>query len=276
MPSLFVMGSFKVQQPYRLVLIGEKTSLRDILLPIAETVGGELLLPTGEASDTMIAELAARCVADGRPAVALYFSDFDPGGRQMADSVSRKLQALRDLCHPNLDIQVHAVALTLEQVHEFNLPSTPLKDTERRADKWRSVMGHEQTEIDALAALDPDTLREIALEAITPFYDATLARRALAAGDAWHREARLTLESHPDYAAARDQIGAALETLSDAAEAFRQRKNPYINTLRAVRPPPVNPPEPELSVSPPDPLFKSTTDYVTASRGLSAYKALKN
>jgi hypothetical protein len=91
--------------------VRRKTSLRDFLLPIAERVGGELLLPTGEASDTILAEMAQRAAADDRLAAVLYFSDFDPSGWQMAISVSRKLQALRDLLHHDLDIQVHPVAL---------------------------------------------------------------------------------------------------------------------------------------------------------------------
>jgi hypothetical protein len=43
---------------------------------------------------------------------------------------------------------VQAVALTYEQAVELKLPSTPLKATERRADKWRAHWGHEQTEVD--------------------------------------------------------------------------------------------------------------------------------
>ena len=90
-----------MRQPYRIILIGEKTSLRDVLRPIAEMVGGELLLPTGEASDTMIAGIAARASIDSRPSVTLYFSDFDPSGHQMPISVSRKLQALRACAIPS-------------------------------------------------------------------------------------------------------------------------------------------------------------------------------
>ena len=125
----------------------------------------------------MIAEMAARAAADPRPAVVLYFSDFDPSGWQMPISVSRKLQALRTLRHPDLRIAVHRVALTLDQVRELNLPSTPLKETEKRADKWRARMGHEQTEIDALAALRPEELTRIALDALKPFFDFTLDER---------------------------------------------------------------------------------------------------
>jgi hypothetical protein len=110
-------------------------------------VGGELLLPTGEISDTLIYELAARCALDPRPSVILYFSDFDPSGYQMPISVSRKLQALHDLSYPDLKIQFHQVALTLAQVRELGLPSTPLKATEKRAGPWIEALQHEQREI---------------------------------------------------------------------------------------------------------------------------------
>jgi hypothetical protein len=162
----FASPSWPIIQPYRIILIGEKTSLRPVLLPIAQEVTGELLLPTGEPSDTMIHDLASRCALDPRPSVVLYFSDFDPSGRQMTVSVSRKLQGLHDLLYPNLNIRLHQVALTREQVRELDLPSTPLKATEQRASRWREVMGHEQTEIDALAALRPEALTAIARDAV--------------------------------------------------------------------------------------------------------------
>ena len=125
-------ADFCGRQPYRIVLITEKSSLRPVLQPIAELVGGELLSMTGETSDTRIAELAKRAAADGRPTVVLYFSDHDPSGWQMPISVSRKLQGLRDLLYPDLDLQVRRAALTVEQANELDLPSTPLKETERR------------------------------------------------------------------------------------------------------------------------------------------------
>ena len=106
--------------------------------------------------------------------VVFYFADCDPAGWQMSISVSRKLQALQALEFGGLDIEVHRVALTPDQVREYGLPSTPLKDTERRADKWTAAMGVEQTEIDALAALQPDVLTQMARDAIAPFFDSTL------------------------------------------------------------------------------------------------------
>jgi hypothetical protein len=80
-PHVSLLGS--TRQPYRIVFIGEKVSLAPVLRPIAQQVHGELLLPTGEITDTQIAEFTDRAVADGRPTTVLYFSDFDPSGHQM-------------------------------------------------------------------------------------------------------------------------------------------------------------------------------------------------
>src|SRR5260221_2556780 len=128
----------------------------------------------------------------------------------MPISVSRKLQALR---HPELNIQVHHVALTLSQVREYGLPSTPLSETERRENKWRRVMGHEQTEIDALAALRPEILKAIARDAIKPFWDETLNSRTWIARNECAERANEILEAHPDYAEARDTVESALKEL---------------------------------------------------------------
>jgi hypothetical protein len=271
----FHLNDFRARQVYRIVLFGEKTSLRDFLLPIAERVGGELLLPTGEASDTILAEMAQRAAADDRPAVVLYFSDFDPSGWQMAISVSRKLQALRDLLHHDLDIQVHPVALTLEQVQQLELPSTPLKETERRADRWREVMGHEQTEIDALIALNPEALREIARDAVRPFYDPTLEHRVAIAESSWLQQAARLLEAHPAYQQALAQIEAALERVREVVVELQDIQETAQNTLESeIEPPAIVVPEPQLSGPAPEPLFSTEQDYYTASRKLISHKAL--
>jgi hypothetical protein len=252
-------------------LIGEKSSLKDVLLPIAQDIGTELLLPTGEASDTLIADMAARAVADGRPAIVLYFSDFDPAGAQMPVSVARKLQGLRALDYPELQIEVHSVALTIDQVRELNLPSTPLKDTERRADKWRARYGHEQTEIDALAALRPDDLRQIARDAIAPYYDRTLLRRTIEARSRWRATAETQLGADPAYIAARDELTSLLGDLNDVIEQISDIQE---RTELAVELPPLELPQPRITTVAPTPLFTTAWDFVIATRRLIAAKRL--
>ena len=88
-------------------------------------------------------------------------------------------------------LHVFAIYLLLKLLVRFarrlDLPSTPLKETEKRADKWREDMGWEQTEIDALATLQPGVLRRIVNDALAPFYDHTLNDRVYAAKSEWER-----------------------------------------------------------------------------------------
>ena len=116
----------------------------------------DLYLPTGEISDTQLHTMASTGNSDGRKLIVFTLTDFDPAGWQMPVSIGRKLQAFKDLQFPDLEFEVQPVALTGEQARSLDLPSTPLKETERRGTKWRAAMGWEQTEINALSTLQPD------------------------------------------------------------------------------------------------------------------------
>jgi hypothetical protein len=272
----FTSPEWPVVQPYRIILLGEKVSLRPVLLPITREVGGELLLPTGEPSDTMIYELAARCAKDSRPSVVLYITDFDPAGRQMTISVSRKLQALRDLLYPELDIQLHQVALTLAQVRELRLPSTPLKATEQRAARWSEVMGHEQTEIDALAALQPEVLDAVVRDAIKPFYDATLAERTAQAERDWQAECEDFLKAQSGYKEARTKIELSLELIENSARKLETLQEEAAAILEDLEAPQIKLPEATIRYDAPvsKPLFDSRDDFLTTSRRLRQHKEL--
>jgi hypothetical protein len=273
----FTSLQWPVVQPYRIILLGEKISLRPILLPIAQMVGGELLLPTGEISDTLIYELAARCALDPRPSVVLYFSDFDPSGYQMPISVARKLQALHDLHYPSLKMQLHQVALTLPQVRAWNLPSTPLKATEKRAEHWMEIMEHEQTEIDALAALRPEVLREIALEAIKPFYDPSLTERTQNAEIDWQAKSKDAVTAQPAYQKARKRVRLSLETVQRTVQKLQRAQRAASAAIKNVEPPAIELPQAEIESDTlkPKPLFDSDDDFVTTSRYLLKHKQLK-
>jgi hypothetical protein len=208
MPQVGV-ANFDGVQPYKLVIFGEKSSLEPILAPIASTYKADLYLPAGEISDTMMWQMARIGAEDGRPMVVACFSDCDPAGWNMPVSIARKLQALKafgDVEVPvetsdgygstrvvplgDLDFEVYRAAVLPDQVMEYGLPSSPLKETEKRADRWREAWGIDQTEVDALTTpAMADTLREIAWRALDPFYDWTLDQRVMEARAAWEDEA---------------------------------------------------------------------------------------
>lgn len=207
------------RQAYRLVFIGEKQSLSDVLLTIAIGYHAELVLPTGELSTTLLYGIAKRAAADGRPVRIFYFADFDPTGFHMPVEVSRKLQALVDQFFPLLgDVQLRRCALTADQVKALGLPSTPMKETERRADRWRERFGVEQTEIDALATLRPRELRRIVKAAIAPYFDHSLQIRTTDA----MREVREVAEAMLDSVLEdhRDRISDAEVALARARAAI--------------------------------------------------------
>ena len=272
LPEAGVYG-FHGRQPRRLVLIGEKSSLDDVLAPIARRYEADLYLPTGEPSDTMLYRMARTGAQDGRPMVVLYFSDCDPSGWQMPISVARKLQAFKQLEFGDLEFEVRRVALSPDQVREYDLPSTPLKDTEPRADTWQAAMGVAQTEIDALAALRPDLLRQIARDAIAPHFDATLDQRATEAREQWLRDAQEMIDGQIDadlrariYAEAAGKLAAVRAQLEEMRDSIRFDASDF--TV-----PPIVIPEAHISGRAGTPLVDSRWPFAEQCRRLKASKA---
>ena len=166
------------RQPWLQIVIAEKQGVGDLLRPICRTREAGLAMPTGELSDQMLYEILKHAAMDGRPLVIHQLGDFDPAGHQMAVSTARTAQAIRDSQFPNLEIRVHAVGLTLEQCREWNLPETPLKESERRADRWQEAMGWRQTELDAAVALVPDKFQRMVRDSLDQYFDPDIANQA--------------------------------------------------------------------------------------------------
>jgi hypothetical protein len=226
-PKLGV-DDFTGVQPYKLVIVGEKSSLDDVLGPIANNFAADLYLMTGDISSTRTYQMAKIGAADGRPMRVLYFSDCDPSGWNMGIALARKLQAFKILHFPDLESEVHRAALTPDQAREFDLPGSPLKETEKRADAWTAAMGVEQTEIDALATLRPDLLRQVARDAIAPFYDFTLAQRVNEARQDWLNRALEVINDNLDS----EQLGRIRDEAAGKLEAMREQINEFNEALR--------------------------------------------
>ena len=271
-------SGFVGRQPYHLVIFGEKASIGEVILPIARRFDADVYLPSGEISEALVYQMAKDAAEDGRPMVVFTIADFDPAGWQMPVSIGRKLQAFRDLLFPDLQFAVRPVALTGEHVREHDLPSTPLKETERRADRWPSAFGVEQTEIDALAQLRPQILERIVHDAMAPFYDETLRRRVALAEETWRGEAQEWLANQID-GDALDQIRAdaadKLSQLQDEIDALNERLRIAANGRFSL--PPIEIPEPIVDLAAHcKPLTSSTWSWADATRALIARKSYGN
>jgi hypothetical protein len=144
----------------------------------------------------------------------------------MPISIARKLQAFKVRNFPEMHFQMRRVALRFHHVRNFQLPGSPLKDTESRADPWRQATGLEQTEVDAMVQLHPQEFEQIITEAMTPFFDFTLARRVNRARTQWLREAQALVDAH----VRRDDLEEANQRLADLKE-YVESEIAEINTM---------------------------------------------
>jgi hypothetical protein len=273
-PQVEIAG-FDGVQKFRIVMVGEKSSLEEVLGPIAQAHEADLYLPTGDISDTLIYQMAKIGAEDGRRMIVLYFADADPAGWNMGIVIARKLQALKVLHFPGLDFEVHRVALTPDQVRRFGLPSTPLKETEKRADAWFQAFGVEQTEIDALATLRPDLLRKLTRDAVAPFFDHDLDRRVTRARSEWLSAASQIIRDDLDterLEQIRDEATEKLAAMQEQVDAINEALQIDVDDFDL---PNIVIPEAEVGVGP-APLLDSDDDFVDATLGLVESKAYRN
>jgi hypothetical protein len=270
------LADFIPKQPYKLVLVGEKSSLKEELLPIAEQYEADLYLPSGNISDPLVHKIAKIGAEDGRPMVLLYFSDFDPSGWNMPIELGRKLQAFKACLYPELEFRQYRATVMLPQVQQHDLPSAPLKESEKRADKWRAAMGVEQTEIDALVTLRPQLFREIAHAAIAPFFDKTLESRAWQIKLDWHQRAQAIVDASIDQdhlEQVRRDAEAKLAELREEIDAINNAMRFDITDFDV--PPTPALPEPIINGDQPMPLLDSRWSFIDQCKALIDSKAYR-
>jgi hypothetical protein len=272
-----VAEGFVPRQAFHFVMFGEKASLESVLLPIARAKQADLYLPQGEISDTLLFRICADAARDGRPLVLFTVSDCDPAGYQMPISIGRKLQAFKDLLFPKLKFEVVPVALTPDQVRELDLPSTPLKEGEKRADRWVEAFGIQQTEVDALLALRPDALRGMVEDAFASYFDDTLEDRVEAAEAEWLEEAQAAIDAQINpavMAAVREQATTKLVELRSQIDDLNEQLKLATDGFDL---PEIEVPEPEIDETAERQALVGVTDnWVTATRALIARKQYGN
>src|SRR5262249_5395838 len=139
--------------------------------------GANLQTGLGELSITAAFSLVKRLMEVGKPACILYLSDFDPAGQSMPVAVSRKIEYFVRTFGLDLNVRVFPVLLTEEQVRDYQLPRTPIKESERRREGFEQRFGTGAVELDALEALYPGELRTLLGGYLEAYYDTTLQER---------------------------------------------------------------------------------------------------
>jgi hypothetical protein len=144
----------------------------DVLLPICEKYSVNLVTGVGFMSITSVIDLLLKRAKEcKKPIRILYISDFDPAGAKMPTVVARQIEYWLWLYNLDTWIKLKPLALTKEQVVEYKLPRTPIKEGDRRKAKFEEHYGEGAVELDALEGLHPGLLAQIVTGAILELRD---------------------------------------------------------------------------------------------------------
>ncbi len=177
-----------IDQRYHIEIWIEKSTVDDVVRPLARDYGLNVVTGAGDLSLTHCHDFVERVVHSERPARILYASDFDPDGFKMPVGAARKIEFLIRRDHPNLDVQLRPIALTHDQCLQYALPRTPVKDTVGGKAAFAERFGAGATELDALQALHPGELRRILVREIERYYDHDLKDRVADTAAAFGQE----------------------------------------------------------------------------------------
>ena len=163
------------EQPYLVELWVEKSTMDDDLIPICRQLGVNLVTSTGFQSVTGAITLFSRAgayAALGRPVRIFYLSDFDPAGDSMPVAVSRQIEFWHEQFGDCVDIKLTPLALTKAQVELYDLPTIPIKDSDKRKEAFTDRYDVDgAVELDALEAIYPGELPRLIHDAISEYRD---------------------------------------------------------------------------------------------------------
>jgi hypothetical protein len=212
-------------QGYHVEIWIEKSTMNDVLLPLAWRYGAVLVTSVGFQSITSAVQLiTARLKRSGKPGRLFYISDFDPAGDRMPFTAARQIEFWLHKYAPGADIKLSTLALTRAQVQQYQLPRIPLNKEDARKAGFEARHGEGGVELDALEALAPGTLAALVRAALDPYLDATLAARyAETAAEAQQEAADRWQEETADLREALDQLRDEAQTIYGRYQAALER-----------------------------------------------------
>jgi len=166
----FTMPMWDDQPNYVLVSL-EKDALSRLMSDIANQYSVRTFPTRGYPSFTYVNRMATyiRNRLKGKPTVVLYFGDFDPSGIDIERDLEDRLRK-----YDAGDFKVMRIALTKDQIQQYDLPPMPVKRSDARSEGFLESYGDQSVELDAL---DPNTLKFMVAQSIAANIDLDLWRK---------------------------------------------------------------------------------------------------
>ncbi len=105
---------------------------------------------------------------DREQRIIIHLGDHDPSGIDMTRDIQDRLEMF------GADVFVKRVALTMNQINQYNPPPNPAKITDSRCGRYIAQYGHESWELDAL---EPKVITTLINQEVTMYRDDTLYRQ---------------------------------------------------------------------------------------------------
>jgi len=147
-------------QPVYLLISLEKDALSRLVSRVGNRYSVRTFPTRGYPSYSYVQTMAnyMQTRLGGKPTIVLYFGDFDPSGvdieRDLEDRLGR---------YGATEYKVKRIALTADQIKQYNLPPMPVKRSDARAESFMAEHGDKSVELDAL---DPNLLQDTVERAI--------------------------------------------------------------------------------------------------------------
>jgi hypothetical protein len=129
----------------------EKDALSGVIYPVTSMYDVPLMVARGYASLSFLFSAAEYINTLDVPAYIYHLGDFDPSGVNAGEKIE---ETLRDLA-PDADIVFERIAVTEEQITDWDLPTRPTKASDTRAKAFGSTLSVE------LDAIEPNQLRAL-------------------------------------------------------------------------------------------------------------------
>lgn len=149
-------------QPVHVEIWTEKDALTGVILPVCNRYGVTYVATRGFPSVTLMYESAQELQRMGKSARVLYFGDHDASGHQISANLEPALR------QHGADVTVERVALNLDQVDGWGLPTRPGKRSDTRHAAFAKRFGDASVELDAVP---PDVLTDLVATAIEAHMD---------------------------------------------------------------------------------------------------------
>lgn len=162
-------------QPEFILVWIEKDALSRVVSSIADKYNVITAPSRGYASYTYIKEAVAK-FPEGKQITVLHFADHDPSGLDMTRDLEQRLHRYSELEGLDLNISVQRIALTHQQVQEYNLTPNPTKTADPRATGYTEEFGNQSWELDAI---EPNELQRLVSESLKSHIDADIWNQTL-------------------------------------------------------------------------------------------------